>query len=302
MLCIQQKASALTRRSAGLPAMIAGILSADPKGDLFATGMVDLQVIANAPITSMKTRNEPRLPQVHAINCLKVLFTDTRLGSATEPYVESTLVIATKCLEQDMSLNSPLLPQKLADLSCRWAIRNCGLMLIKALITRLAGGNGSKTNLNPGRGSFSFITFEKFPVLATLLIQLLQQSCELEQAELCEEPHSFHASQAIQSAFPALELVETFGIPEKYLEVTKRLVLRIVGSRFWSLREKAAHTLSFMLTEQNIMEEIQGQWQSFWPSQNELHGRLLCLKFITCRKTCRSIGMIPKLTPATSKF
>ena len=109
MLCIQQKASALTRRSAGLPAMIAGILSADSKGDFFEIGMLDLQVIAKAPITSVETRNEPRLPQVHALNCLKVLFTDTRLGSATEPYVESTLIIATKCIEQDMSLNSPLL-------------------------------------------------------------------------------------------------------------------------------------------------------------------------------------------------
>ena len=175
-------------------------------------------------------------------------------------------------------------------------------MLIKALITRLAGGNGSKTSLNPGRASFSFVTFEKFPILATLLIQLLRQSCELEQAEVCEEPHSSHTSQAIQSAFPALELVETFGIPEKYREITKRLVLRIAGSCCWSLREKAAHTLSFMLTEQNIMEEIQGQWQSFWPSQNELHGRLLCLKFITCRKTFRSIGMVPRFTPATSRF
>ena len=176
-------------------------------------------------------------------------------------------------------------------------------MLMKAIINRLAGGNGSKSNLNPtGRGSSSIVTFERFPILATLLIQLLRQSCELEQVEVCEELHPFHGSQAIQSAFPALELLETFGIPEKYQELTKRLVLRIVGSRCWSLREKAAHTLSFMLTEQDVMEEIQGQWQSFWPSQNKLHGRLLCLKYIIFRTTFRSIGMIPRFTPATSKF
>ena len=176
-------------------------------------------------------------------------------------------------------------------------------MLINALTTRLAGGNGSKLNLDPpGRGSFSVVTFEKFPMLATLLVQLLRQSCELEQAEIYRGPHSFHVSQAIQSAFPALELVETFGIPEKYLEIAKRLVLRIVGSRCWSLREKAAHTLSFMLTEQNIMAEIQGQWQSFWPSQNKLHGRLLCLKFIIFRKCLRSIGMMQTVTLATFKI
>ena len=86
--------------------MIAGILSADPDSSFFEAGILDLQVMAKAPIASMEISHEPRLPQVHALNCLKELFTDTRLGSATEPYLESTLLIAAKCLEQDMSLIS----------------------------------------------------------------------------------------------------------------------------------------------------------------------------------------------------
>ena len=42
------------------------------------------------------------LPQVHALNCLKDIFTDSRFGLSTEIYVADTLDIAASCLESQM--------------------------------------------------------------------------------------------------------------------------------------------------------------------------------------------------------
>lgn len=42
------------------------------------------------------------LPQVHALNCLKDIFTDARFGLSTEVYVADTMEIAASCLESQM--------------------------------------------------------------------------------------------------------------------------------------------------------------------------------------------------------
>lgn len=102
LACIQEKAAALTRRSAGLPAMVTGILSAYPNGDFFDQVILELQTAANAPLEVARDLTKIRLPQVHALNCLKDVFTNTRLGPATEVHVETTLTIAVDCLEEDV--------------------------------------------------------------------------------------------------------------------------------------------------------------------------------------------------------
>lgn len=79
-----------------------GILSAFPESDFFDNVIFDLQAIADAPIEPGKDLENPRLPQVHALNCLKDIFVDTRLGPGTEPHISDTLEIATSCLESTL--------------------------------------------------------------------------------------------------------------------------------------------------------------------------------------------------------
>lgn len=98
---IERNASALTRRSAGLPSILVGVLSAFPEGDFFDDIILNLQKIARAPVESGGDPENPRLPQVHALNCLKDIFVDTRLGPGTELHMADTLDIATNCLESD---------------------------------------------------------------------------------------------------------------------------------------------------------------------------------------------------------
>ena len=60
--------------------------------------VVNLQAMANASVGA----DVGSLPQVHALNCLKDIFTDARFGPGTEVHVADTLDIAASCLENQM--------------------------------------------------------------------------------------------------------------------------------------------------------------------------------------------------------
>ena len=81
-----------------MPAMITGILAAYPGSEFFNGGLLDLQAIADTPIEDLGSE-DARLPQVHALNCLKDIFTDARFGPSTEAHIADTLEIAASCLE-----------------------------------------------------------------------------------------------------------------------------------------------------------------------------------------------------------
>ena len=102
LACINLNASTLTRRSAGLPSMITGILAAHSSGKVFDGVILDLQAIADTPSHELPGNEDLRLPQVHALNCLKDIFSDTRFGSSTELHAADTLDIAASCLESEV--------------------------------------------------------------------------------------------------------------------------------------------------------------------------------------------------------
>ena len=99
LLYIQAKSTALTRRSAGLPAMLTSILIASMSEASFGDIMRDLQKIAGAPIEATQSAKVARLPQVHALNCLKDVFSNSTLGPSTEVFLADTLEIAVDCLD-----------------------------------------------------------------------------------------------------------------------------------------------------------------------------------------------------------
>ena len=101
LACMQRNASALTRRSAGMPAMLTGILAPYLDSKFFHDSLLDLQAIADTPVVDLGTEDAP-LPQVHALNCLKDIFTDARFGPSTEAHIADTLEIAASCLKTHM--------------------------------------------------------------------------------------------------------------------------------------------------------------------------------------------------------
>ena len=81
--------------------MMTGTLVAFPDGDFFDEALVSLQHIAQS-FVEKASGGRIRLPQVHALNCLKDVFTNTRLGPSTEKHLEQTLQIAVGCLNHQM--------------------------------------------------------------------------------------------------------------------------------------------------------------------------------------------------------
>lgn len=80
--------------------MITSILNAYPEGDFFDTVMRDLQGIADsAPVKDGGA--SVQLPQVHAFNCLKDIFTESKFGDSVEPHMSIFLEIAVRGLESD---------------------------------------------------------------------------------------------------------------------------------------------------------------------------------------------------------
>lgn len=82
---------------------MSGIVAAKPLqgDDLFPRAMKDL--IAEASVEARSENiEESRLPQVHALNCIKEIFTTSRLSVASEPYIGQGLELAARTLNSNM--------------------------------------------------------------------------------------------------------------------------------------------------------------------------------------------------------
>lgn len=101
IICIQDRGLKVTRRSAGIPALAVGILAARPH-DMMQKTLLDLREIAMLPVESRSGFDEVDLPQVHALNCLKEIYVNTKLGSHSEVHVSEGLDLAAHCLESNM--------------------------------------------------------------------------------------------------------------------------------------------------------------------------------------------------------
>ncbi|XP_062934463.1 tRNA (32-2'-O)-methyltransferase regulator THADA isoform X2 [Cynocephalus volans] len=144
-----------TRRSAGIPFYIQALLASEPKKgkmDLLKITMKELISLAGPTDDSQST-----VPQVHALNILRALFRDTRLGENIIPYV------ADGAKATILGFTSPV-----------WAVRNSSTLLFSTLITRIFGVKRgkdelSKTNRMTGREFFS-----RFPELYPFLLKQLE--------------------------------------------------------------------------------------------------------------------------------
>uniref|UniRef100_A0A8C2JJ74 tRNA (32-2'-O)-methyltransferase regulator THADA n=1 Tax=Cyprinus carpio TaxID=7962 RepID=A0A8C2JJ74_CYPCA len=112
-----------TRRSAGIPFYIQALLSSEPKSSscgLLKMTMRSLTALA-MPSNDADTESSS-VPQVHALNILRALYRDTRLGENIVPFVSDGMQAAI------LGFTSPV-----------WAVRNSSTLLFSTLITRIFG-------------------------------------------------------------------------------------------------------------------------------------------------------------------
>ncbi|XP_060943826.1 thyroid adenoma-associated protein [Limanda limanda] len=149
-----------TRRSAGIPFYIQALLSSEPKLSSCSLLKMTMRELISLAMPSADRNNESSsVPQVHALNILRALYRDTRLGENILPFVSDGMQAAV------LGFTSPV-----------WAVRNSSTLLFSTLITRIFGvkkgkDEHSKKNRMTGREFFT-----RFPALYPFLLNQLEEA------------------------------------------------------------------------------------------------------------------------------
>ncbi|KAK4196532.1 putative death-receptor fusion protein-domain-containing protein [Triangularia verruculosa] len=265
--CIMTQAST-TRRSAGIPSLIAAVLSANASSPSFDEVYSNLEEIGKKPVTQAETDGS-NLPQVHALNCLREIFRNSLLSKRAEGYLARTLNLASTSLKSEV-----------------WAIRNCGLLLLRALIDCLLGTGESKAIIESGwDGNSVRISYNKYPELPDIILGLLQAD---------DVGEGLANSAAAEAVFPALDIIRRAGPPEEHRDELRKRIENYLGSKIWHVREIAARTLCSFLLGEDWVSEIGKLLEQAGTSSNRLHGALLTARFVIERKSDLANDLMPE--------
>ncbi|KAI5787529.1 putative death-receptor fusion protein-domain-containing protein [Pyronema domesticum] len=257
---ILEKSAKITRRSAGLPYLIVGVLASetDPKRPLLSSTIARLQEIATMPAISSASGEKMDLPQVHALNCLKFLFVDARMSQIVVPFMGAGLELAVSCFGSEI-----------------WAIRNCGVMLFTALTNRLFGLRKSRNDYSSGITTRSF--FEKFVAVRTVLLKNLQ-----------EKVGSLEGGDAIsvEMVYPALSLIARMEVDPEYQGMDDFLepIELCMRSRMWKVREMSARAMAALVGPKQVVAAIKVLMAAGPEEQNVLHGNLCAVRALLERR------------------
>ncbi|EUC41218.1 hypothetical protein COCMIDRAFT_9044 [Bipolaris oryzae ATCC 44560] len=261
---IQDKSDAITRRSAGIPAAMSALLAAEPQtnGDLFPRAMKDLTAETLVEARSANIE-ESRLPQVHALNCIKEIFTTSKLSVVSEAYIGQGLELAAK------TLSSPI-----------WPLRNCSLMLFKALIERLLGSDEAQDWKEHDRAKTSRFSYDNYPSLVTILLELLKPNGNrkiMDTPETGSSPLDLHGAEGV---FPALQILRQARPPPEYISKMRELVKELIPSPHWHMRDMAARTYVSLCSPNEGVEALGLILGNAPVSRNGQHGMLLVVKYL----------------------
>ncbi|KAK9429678.1 putative death-receptor fusion protein-domain-containing protein [Lipomyces doorenjongii] len=262
---IQSKAQYITRRSGGLPFLVAGVLTAEinPDRPLLQKTFDRLAEIAETPAYLSDEKID--LPQVHALNCIKSIFVEARLSGPSAFFIDRALAMAINAFASEM-----------------WSIRNCGVMLFAALQTRLFGSRKfTDSRLTVGTMS-ARLFFSRFKNVKDILLQHLKE--HVYQLGSLEASH-------VETVYPVLSLLSRLEGTNGYsgLDAFRPLIMSCLSSRIWKIREIAARSLLALVSTASWVETYRDLADDLSRSnQNGTHGRLLALKVLLESFTSRS--------------
>ncbi|KAF3033882.1 hypothetical protein E8E12_002463 [Didymella heteroderae] len=278
---MQDKAGAITRRSAGIPTLMASIIAAEPEASSKLLGRAMEDLIKEASVEAQHTNiEESRLPQVHALNCIKEIFTTSKLSVASEVYIAQGLELAAKTLNSNI-----------------WPIRNCSLMLFKALIERLLGSSEAQDWKEQDRAKTSRFSYDNYPSLLGILADLLDPSGPvketMENSSGGSNPFDLHGAEGV---FPALQILRQARPPTSELAPIRASVEKLLASPHWHMRDMAARTVVSLLPPHEMYDAAFRMLSEDSNSSNTRHGVLLAVKY-TMRKLVND-----QLSPASQSI
>ena len=254
-----------------------GILTANSKSPALEDVMVQLKILARQAI-AFTAKDETNLPQVHAMNCLKEIFKSSSLGKRCENHITDCLEIAAESLQSKMYVVTGNCRRKKLIISS-WAIRNCGLLLLRSLIDCLFGTSESKSVTEAGWDGKSIrLAYERYPALPEILLSLM-----------ATEPnerlgHTSPQIGAVESVFPALDIVRRAGPPKRLRAEIHACIKVHLGSSIWHVRDIAARTICTLLLDERWLDGLTDLLETCSDSTNQIHGVLLATKYLLERR------------------
>lgn len=227
---ISEKKTSISRRSSGIPFIIAGILTTlfkkTEKTEINKT--IDLTIekliaIAYKSIDSIDYQTE--FPQVHAINCLKQVTIDLSTPDAIELFVEPCLIL---CFDRINSKN--------------WSINNSFVMFFSAIIQKIF-----KMNIPIQAISF----FNKYPLLTSKILTILKNSDQI---------LNFHYTPFNQQLFFLLIIFDHLDFrmfrKNDIIKKIKNMLISHFSNKEWRIRKKISEVLSKMMATDDIHQLI----------------------------------------------
>lgn len=275
---IEKMAQKITRRSGGLPFLIAGVLCAESDEDrpLLQHTFEELLKIANKPLDEDATIAQ--IPQVHALNCMRILFIESELSEASAHYVDEGLQLAIE------RFSSPT-----------WAVRNCAVMLYTSLQNRLFGTKrvatvieGSNLSRNNTGTVPARLFFSRYGKIRHILLDHLKAHVDTLDSD---------DSTALETTYPVLSLLSRLEGTNGYsgLDEFRELIRECLRSKVWKIREVAARTYGFMTADDNLYDSILSLAESLPDtSQNYTHGCLLAIDATLARASMKLHQQLPQ--------
>uniref|UniRef100_A0A3B4T4H6 tRNA (32-2'-O)-methyltransferase regulator THADA n=1 Tax=Seriola dumerili TaxID=41447 RepID=A0A3B4T4H6_SERDU len=206
-------------------------------------------------------------PQVHALNILRALYRDTRLGENIIPFVSDGMQAAV------LGFTSPV-----------WAVRNSSTLLFSTLITRIFGvkkgkDEHSKKNRMTGREFFT-----RFPALYPFLLnQLEEAAATVDGGQVKLHPSLFLLLLVLSRLYPSP--MDGSSSP---LGLTPFMpfIIRCGRSAVYRTREMAARALVPFVLVTQVPSTVHSLLQELPPEpgpriqHNHIHGTLLQVLFL----------------------
>ena len=150
---------------------------------------------------------------------------------------------------------------------------------MRSLIDTLFGTNESKESAEAGWDGRSVkLSYEAYPALPALLLKLLDGESD------CPERSSSTKIRAVESIFPALDIVRRAGPPSTYRKDIFSSVFNHLGSKVWHIREIAARTICTLLLHRYWLPSVLKLMKTTTRSTNHHHGVLMAVKFVLERR------------------
>lgn len=163
----------------------------------------------------------------------------------------------------------------------RWAIRNCGLLLLRGLMDNLFGTSESKSLMEAGwDGKASRLHYGRYPSLAPVLLGLLKSG-----RAMIRELTTIAAAEAV---FPALDIVRRAGPPAALRDELQMYIADYLASPAWHVREIAARTLCSCMLHSEWLDAlrsllVRNDTAGSASEKNRFHGALMTSKFLVER-------------------